>query len=154
MLTLKLSNGRLTPTSERFAGEISLTEWLGGVRPEGGRFALALPNDADVAEIVGALKSFAAVILEFPTFKDGRAYSQARLLRERYFYRGEIRARGEVLQDQAFFMARAGFDAYEVEPGAGEAFAEALAAFSHVYQPAADGAVPVWRLRAARAVAA
>lgn len=154
MPTFKLKNGQLAPSAERLAGEISLAEWRGGVRPEGGRFALALPNDADVSEVAATLAVFAVVILDFPTFKDGRAYSQARLLRERYNYRGEIRARGDVLEDQAFFMARAGIDAFEVEAGALDAFSAALGAFSHVYQPAADGAVPVWRRRLARAEAA
>ena len=56
----------------------------------------------------------ALVALEFPKFTDGRAYSQARLLRERYGYRGEIRAVGDVLRDQLRFMARSGFDAFEL----------------------------------------
>ena len=154
MRTLKLKNGVLAPSTEEFAAEITLASWRDGARPEGGRVALALPNDADVGEVAAGLAAFAAIVLEFPTFRDGRAYSQARLLRERYDYRGEIRARGEVLQDQIFFMARAGFDAFEIASGEAEAFAEALRAFSHVYQPAADGAVPVWRLRARRAEAA
>lgn len=154
MPTFKLKNGQLAPSDERFAGEISLNEWRGGARPEGGRFALTLPSDADVSEVAATLAAFAAVIVEFPTFRDGRAYSQARLLRERYDYRGEIRARGEVLQDQVFFMARAGIDAFEVKGGRLEDFSAALGAFSHVYQPAADGAIPVWRRRLARAEAA
>lgn len=154
MPTLKLNGGRLAQTCERFAGEISYAEWRAGSRPEGGRFALALPNTVDVSDVAETLGAFAAVILEFPTFKDGRAYSQARLLRERHSFRGEIRARGEVLRDQAFFMARAGFDAFEVEAGALDGFTAALAAISLVYQPAADGAVPVWRLRMRRAEAA
>jgi uncharacterized protein (DUF934 family) len=154
MPTLKLRNGRLAHSSERLAGEISHAEWRDGARPEGGRFALALPNDIDVGEVAPTLGAFAVVILEFPTFKDGRAYSQARLLRERFGYRGEIRARGEVLRDQAFFMARAGIDAFEVEDSALEGFSAALGAFSHVYQASADGAVPVWRRRLSRAEAA
>lgn len=154
MPTFKLKNGQLTSSAERFAGEISLAEWRSGARPEGGRFALALPSDADVSEVAATLGAFAAIIVEFPTFKDGRAYSQARLLRERFGYRGEIRARGDVLRDQVFFMARSGIDAFEVEDGRLEDFATALGAFSHVYQASADGVVPVWRRRLARAEAA
>lgn len=154
MRALKLTLGGLMTTTERFAAEIPLSSWREGARPEGGRYALLLPNDADVAEIADGLAAFAAVILEFPSFRDGRAYSQARLLRERFQYRGEIRARGEILEDQIFFMARSGFDAFEIESGDEAAFGEALRAFSFVYQPAADGAAPVWRLRARRAQAA
>lgn len=65
-----------------------------------------LPNTADVTELAEDLPKLAVVALEFPKFSDGRAYSQARLLRERFGYRGEIRAVGDVLRDQLFFMAR------------------------------------------------
>ena len=59
-------------------------------------------------------RSFALVALEFPKFRDGRAYSYARLLRERYGFKGELRAVGEVLLEQLFFMLRTGFDAFEL----------------------------------------
>lgn len=154
MPVLKLADGALTPCTEEKAAEIALAAWREGARPEGGRFALDLPNDADIDEVAGALPRFAVVILHFPTFRDGRAYSQARLLRDRYGYKGEIRARGEVLRDQALFMARAGVDAFEVDCAEKEGFAEALGEFSYVYQRASDGAEPVWRLRALRAAAA
>ncbi|HRY15786.1 MAG TPA: DUF934 domain-containing protein, partial [Candidatus Competibacteraceae bacterium] len=62
-----------------------------------------LPNTTDVAELAGDLAELALVALEFPKFTDGRAYSQARLLRERHGYQGEIRATGDVLRDQLFF---------------------------------------------------
>ncbi|MGB5063692.1 MAG: DUF934 domain-containing protein, partial [Candidatus Competibacter sp.] len=81
-----------------------------------------------------------------PKFSDGRAYSQARLLRERHGYRGEIRAVGDVLRDQLFFMARCGFDAFE--PRADRSLEDALAAFgdfSASYQPAADQPLPLYR---------
>lgn len=154
MPVLKLTDGALRRCAEARATEITLAEWRDGARPEGGRFALVLPNDAEVSEVAATLPLFAAVVLSFPVFKDGRAFSQARLLRERYGYSGEIRARGAVLRDQALFMARAGFDAFEIECAAAFAFAEALDEFSAVYQHAADGAVAVWRRRAERAAAA
>jgi len=76
----------------------------------------------------------------FPTFRDGRAYSQARLLRERYGYRGEVRATGQVLRDQFLFMLRAGFDAFEVrKPADAEAFAGTVKRYSVFYQPTGDG---------------
>ena len=154
MPTLKLREGALAPYKDAKPTEITLQSWRDGVRPEGGRFALVVPNDVDIREIAPSLASFSVVILDFPKFRDGRAYSQARILREQLGFKGEIRARGDVLRDQAFFMARAGFDAFELEESRVEGFTEALRTFSQVYQPAADDAAPAWRLRAARAVAA
>src|ERR1700729_4601097 len=72
------------------------------------------PNNRDVDDLVPYLDRLAAVALVFPSFRDGRAYSQARLLRERYGFEGELRATGQVLRDQFLFMLRAGFDAFEV----------------------------------------
>ncbi|MBK7542212.1 MAG: DUF934 domain-containing protein [Candidatus Competibacteraceae bacterium] len=105
-----------------------------------------LPNTADVTELAEDLPKLAVVALEFPKFSDGRAYSQARLLRERFGYRGEIRAVGDVLRDQLFFMARSGFDAFELRED--RSLEEALAAFgdfSESYQPAADQPQPLYR---------
>ena len=80
-----------------------------------GRTGVIWPNNRDVDDLVPCLGRLAVVALVFPTFRDGRAYSQARLLRERYNYRGELRATGQVLRDQFMFMLRAGFDAFEVK---------------------------------------
>ena len=97
------------------------------------------------------LDRLALIALVFPNFRDGRAYSQARLLRERYGYRGELRATGQVLRDQFVFMLRAGFDAFEVKkPGDAEAFAAALARYSVFYQVPAEGRASVMRQRLAR----
>ncbi|MEQ8177978.1 MAG: DUF934 domain-containing protein [Amphiplicatus sp.] len=150
MPTLKLKNGSFALADAPVETEITLDAWRDGVRPEAGRFALVLPNDVKVEEVAGGLNHFAAIILQFPVFKDGRAYSQARLLRERYGYKGEIRARGNLLRDQVLFMARVGFDGFDVGGEKVEAFAEALSEFSFFYQPAPDGALPVWSQRAAR----
>jgi uncharacterized protein (DUF934 family) len=98
------------------------------------------PNDRDVADLAPVLGRLALVALAFPTFKDGRAYSQARSLRERFGFRGEIRATGDVLRDQFLFLHRAGFDAFEVrKPEDAPAFCEALQNYNVFYQPAADG---------------
>src|ERR1700730_6010569 len=80
-----------------------------------GRTGVIWPNNRDVDDLVPYLERLAVVALVFPTFRDGRAYSQARLLKERYNYRGELRATGQVLRDQFLFMLRAGFDAFEVK---------------------------------------
>ena len=80
-----------------------------------GKVGVIWPNNRDLDDLVPYLDRLAAVALVFPTFRDGRAYSQARLLRERYGYDGELRATGQVLRDQFVFMLRAGFDAFEVK---------------------------------------
>jgi uncharacterized protein (DUF934 family) len=106
------------------------------------------PNNRSVAELVLHLDRLGLVALVFPNFRDGRAYSQARLLRERYGFRGELRATGEVLRDQFLFLARAGFDAFEVKKDAdAAAFAAAVARYSVFYQPAGDGRPSALRAR-------
>src|SRR6266699_916010 len=98
------------------------------------------PNDRKVAELAPYLDWIALVALVFPNFRDGRAYSQARLLRERYQFRGELRATGQVLRDQLLFLQRAGFDAFEVTKDADAShFAEAVQRYSVFYQPTGDG---------------
>jgi uncharacterized protein (DUF934 family) len=105
-----------------------------------GKVGVIWPNSRDVDDLVPYLDRVAAVALVFPTFRDGRAYSQARLLRERYHYRGELRATGQVLRDQFVFMLRAGFDAFDVKKQAdAEAFAQTVHRYSVFYQPTGDG---------------
>lgn len=106
------------------------------------------PNDRDVSALAPWFDRLALVALVFPAFKDGRAYSQARSLRERFRFRGEIRATGDVLRDQFLLMHRAGFDAFEVrKPEDAQAFCEALQRYNIFYQPAADGQESVLRRR-------
>jgi uncharacterized protein (DUF934 family) len=98
------------------------------------------PNNRDLDDLVSFLDRLAVVALVFPTFRDGRAYSQARLLRERYGYNGELRATGQVLRDQFLFMLRAGFDALEARKESdAEAFALTAERYSVFYQPTGDG---------------
>ena len=106
------------------------------------------PNNRRIAELAPYLDRLALVALEFPSFKDGRAYSQARLLREQYGFHGEMRAIGNVLRDQFLLLLRAGFDAFEVVKDADAAvFAEAVARYSVFYQPAGDRRIPALRAR-------
>ena len=94
------------------------------------------PNNRKISELAPTLDRLALVALIFPSFKDGRAYSQARQLREIYGFRGEVRATGDVLRDQFQFLMRAGFDAFEVKKDAdAAAFAAAIARYSVYYQP-------------------
>jgi uncharacterized protein (DUF934 family) len=106
------------------------------------------PNDRRVAELEPWLSRLALVALNFPKFRDGRAYSQARLLRERFGFTGELRATGDVLRDQFQFLLRAGFDSFEVKkPADALVFAKAAARYSVFYQPSADGRPAALRRR-------
>jgi uncharacterized protein (DUF934 family) len=113
--------------------------------------ALALPNTDDVSRLGPKLDGVNLIVLNFPKFTDGRAYSQARLLRERLGYRGELRATGAVFLDQLPFLLRCGFDSFESEQkGFGEALAKARTLFSVVYQPMGDGRATATDLRLKR----
>ncbi len=104
-----------------------------------GPLGLRLPNTLDPVEIADKLPRLSLIVLEFPKFTDGRAYSQARLLRERYAFTGEIRATGAVLRDQLLYMTRCGITSFEIDKtDAAERLAAALKEYSIVYQPAAD----------------
>jgi uncharacterized protein (DUF934 family) len=130
---------------------VSLDQWkthrdelLGRGTPLG----IRLHSDQPPELIAEDLQHFAVVALEFPKFRDGRAYSYARLLRERYGFKGELRAVGDVLLEQLFFMLRTGFDAFEIESvDPLEDYRTALADFSVWYQPAADGRPTAMQLR-------
>jgi uncharacterized protein (DUF934 family) len=113
-----------------------------------GSLGILWPNDRRVAELAPWLGHLALIALQFPKFRDGRAYSQARLLREHYGFRGTLRATGDVLRDQFHFLVRAGFDSFDVKKLAdARVFAEVLARYSVHYQPGADGRVPALRRR-------
>jgi len=110
--------------------------------------ALTLANTDDVLKLGDRLAGVQLIVLHFPKFTDGRAYSQARLLRERLGYGGELRATGAVFLDQLPFLLRCGFDSFESEQkGFAEALAGARSLFSVVYQPTGDGRVTAGQLR-------
>lgn len=130
-----------TPLPAGTPAIISLARWLAERETLVSRNAplgIRLESDEQPATIAGDLAHFGVVALNFPTFGDGRPYSSARLLRERYGYRGELRATGEVLRDQVLFLDRCGFDALEVANEATAGWQEAVAEFDAFYQPAAD----------------
>lgn len=108
-------------------------------------------DSAEGPEAIAAdLGHFTVIALNFPKFADGRAYSTARLLRERYGYQGELRAIGDVLHDQLFFMKRCGFDAYAVRADKDiQAALAGLNDFSETYQTAIDQPQPLFRRRVA-----
>lgn len=101
----------------------------------------------DVRLLIPHLDRVRLVEIDFPKFRDGRGFSSARILREAG-YKGEIRATGDVLVDLVFFMRRCGFDSFEPDVPMNPADVEAtLNRYPEVYQPAADGRVPIWAKR-------
>ena len=121
-------------------------EILASTRPVG----VWLDSSEDPEALTGDLNQFAIIGVNFPKFADGRGYSSARLLRERYGYRGEIRAIGDVLQDQLFYMTRCGIDAFAVRADKDiEAALAGLRVFSDSYQAAVDQPQPLFRRRTA-----
>ena len=123
-------------SAERFLAEAE------ALLARGGKTGVIWPNNRDLDDLVPYLDRIAVVGLVFPTFRDGRAYSQARLLRERFAFRGELRATGNILRDQFVFMLRAGFDAFEVKKTAdAAAFATTAHHYTVFYQPTGDGRI-------------
>jgi uncharacterized protein (DUF934 family) len=103
------------------------------------------PED-ELSDAAKLLPKVALVAINFPKFGDGRGYSKARLLRERFGFKGELRAVGEVLADQLQYMLRCGFDAFELAPGKDVAAAlHAMRDFSVTYQAATDDPRPLYR---------
>lgn len=103
--------------------------------------------DAEGPELIADdLKHFQVIAIDFPKFSNGRGYSSAALLRTRYGYRGELRAIGDVLRDQMFYLARVGFDAFAVRPD--RSIEDALGAFNDfgvTYQTSSDETQPLFR---------
>jgi len=101
----------------------------------------------DVERLFPHIARVKLVEVDFPKFRDGRGFSTARLLREAG-YTGEIKATGDVLVDLVWFMRRCGFDSFAPNVAIDPAVLEAsLSRYPYVYQHAADGAVPIWKLR-------
>ncbi|MCC6531011.1 MAG: DUF934 domain-containing protein [Burkholderiales bacterium] len=114
------------------------------------RSAVLLNAEDDPSPLLPHLGAVSRIAVHFARFADGRGYSLARVLRQRHGYRGELRAIGDVLRDQLFYLGRVGFDAFELrsdqDPHAGLA---ALADFSASYQGCSDQPAPLFRRRAA-----
>jgi len=111
-----------------------------------------LPNTFEIDTLAGDLPRLSLIALEFPKFTDGRAYSQARHLRERHGYGAGLRAVGQVLLDQLLYLKRCGFDSFELaQPATEKQIARALAAYDSYYQPTGEGSPVILRERLRRA---
>ena len=110
--------------------------------------AIWIDGDIETEQLSSHLNHLSIIALDFPAFKDGRSYTHARILRDRYNFEGELRAIGNVLRDQMFFMLRCGINCFEVTEGKNAE--DALKSFNDFtvrYQAAADDAVPIYKLR-------
>ena len=128
------------PEDERI---VPLAQWKG----EAG---IVLGTADDPAAIAADLDRISTIVIEFPQFTDGRGYTIARLLRERYGFKGEIRAAGEVLRDNLFYLSRCGFDSFVLSDQSklDEALS-GLSDFSDGYQASVERPQPLFRRRAA-----
>jgi len=134
---------------------VPLARWLqerDTLSSRAGRTGVWLEADADPTALAPDLDRLQLIAIRFASFTDGRGYSLARLLRERHGYRGELRAIGDVLRDQLFYLSRCGFDAFALR--ADQNAEQALAAFkdfSETYQASVDRPEPLFRRRLAAA---
>ena len=118
-----------------------------------GGLGVWLDSNEEPEAIAADLTLFDVVAVNFPKFGDGRGYSTARLLRERYGWKGELRAIGDIFRDQLFYLASCGFDSFALRDG--EDPQEALAAFgdfSESYQASVERPLPLFRRRQGQVV--
>ena len=130
---------------------VSLAVWQAqreALLARAGRIGIRVDGHEEPSSFVDDLPHFGVVAVYFKTFGDGRGFSLGRLLRERYGYRGELRAIGDIFRDQLHFLAGCGFDAFELREG--ESALEALAGFrvfSEAYQSSTERPLPLFRRR-------
>jgi uncharacterized protein (DUF934 family) len=160
---IRLADGRFSLVEDAFTfvaddqpvppGDVivSLTRFQtegGALLCDGRKVGVRVESHEEVEALAYDLPEIAVVALAFPGFGDGRAYSSVRLLRERFQFKGEVRAVGGVLREQAVQMVRCGFDAFEPADGSSvEDWARAAQRFRHVYQRSSDGRAPAFAER-------
>jgi uncharacterized protein (DUF934 family) len=117
-----------------------------------GRLGLWLDSAEDPVLVADSLEAFSLIAVNFPQFTDGRGYSTARLLRERYGWKGELRAIGDIQRDQLFYLLRCGFDAFALNDGLdAQAALSAFKDFTEAYQTSVERPIPLFRRRVAEA---
>ena len=153
--TLELAEGETLETVALPAGDVifPLAVWLARkdeIISCHKRIGLLMQPDERVEDIAADLDYFIVIAVNFPKFVDGRGYSTASLLRQRYKYQGELRAVGDVLHDQLFYMQRVGFDSYALKDGKDVVVAieAGFSPFSDAYQASTTQPQPHFRRRA------
>lgn len=145
------ADGSAPPVPESGDIIVPLALWLAQrdkllLRP--GRIGVWLGGDDEPALLAADLKHFGVVAVNFTQFTDGRGYSLGRLLRERYGWHGELRAIGDVLHDQLFYLAGCGFDAFDLRADQDlQAAHSAFDDFSEGYQSSVGRPFPLFRRR-------
>ncbi|WP_257266628.1 DUF934 domain-containing protein [Endozoicomonas sp. ONNA2] len=113
-----------------------------------GQVGIWFDSSDEPETVTHTLNQFPVIAVNFPGFFDGRGYSLARLLRERWDYQGDLRAIGDILVDQLYYLKRCGFSSFRLREDQNPDYAlAALTTFSGNYQTAADQSIPVYRLR-------
>ena len=116
----------------------------------GGQLGLLLEGTDEPEALAADVSRFDVIAINFAKFTDGRGYSLGRLLRERYGFRKELRAVGDVLQDQLFYLKRSGFNAFAIRADKSiDAALKSLNDFSETYQGAWDQPLPLFKRRQA-----
>jgi len=130
---------------------LSLEQWQqfsDQLSQHNGELGLWLEGNAEIDAVIDSLQQLSLIAIKFPKFVDGRGFSLARLLRERYNYNGELRAIGEFIRDQLYLLKRCGFNAFQLteDQDLSEA-SKSLNDFSETYQVSADQQEPLFRRR-------
>lgn len=130
---------------------LSLEQWQqfsDQLSQHNGELGLWLEGNAEIDTVIDSLQQLSLIAIKFPKFVDGRGFSLARLLRERYNYNGELRAIGEFIRDQLYLLKRCGFNAFQLteDQDLSEA-SKSLNDFSETYQVSADQQEPLFRRR-------
>ena len=115
-----------------------------------GELGVWLASDQGPESLSDVLDQLALVACDFPAFNDGRGFSYARILRERFGYKGPIRAIGEVMLEQAAYMARSGFSQFDLQDGDEAEFKAVCDEVRVVYQPTGDGKATALQRRLGR----
>jgi uncharacterized protein (DUF934 family) len=131
---------------------VSTSQWheqQGLLANRAGAVGVWIDSHEEIEAFADGIIALPVIAINFPKFADGRGFSLARLLRERYGYSGEIRAIGEIIRDQLFLMQRCGFNAFafDTELDLAEA-SKSLQDFSDAYQVAVDQPEPLFKRRA------
>lgn len=136
------SSGAILVSLDRFLGEKD------ELSKRSDDLGIWLRSEQSPLDIETDLSGIKLVALDFPVFSDGRAYSSARILRERMGFEGELRAIGDVLCEQLTFMIRSGFDTFEMASASAiDEFAAVVREVRVVYQPTGDGQATAIELR-------
>ncbi len=139
-------------TAETTTEELATGDWLAPVNvfAKQSTAGLIIGPEDDLEAVPALVASAKIVAIDFPVFSDGRGFSIARLVREKFGYKGELLAYGHFMQDQLHYLKRCGFDGFIVADDADLAsMRESLADFSDAYQASADNPLPLFRRRSA-----